>query len=108
DADVVLDQFRIGNYGVAACEAMAAGRLVVSHVTAQVRDHVRASSGKGRPVVEATPDTIEAVLRDVVARREHFRAEAARGPGSVADLPDGATAARVLAPFLGVEPHLGG
>lgn len=108
DADVVLDQFRIGNYGVAACEAMAAGRLVVSHVTAQVRDHVRASSGKDLPVVEATPDTIEAVLRDVVARRDHYVAVAQAGPGFVADLHDGATSARVLAPFLGVEPHLGG
>lgn len=108
DADIVLDQFRIGNYGVAACEAMAAGRLVVSHVTTQVRDHVRTMSSKDLPVVEATPETIETVLRDVVARRAHFRAVAAQGPGFVADLHDGATSARVLAPFLGAEPHLGG
>ncbi len=32
-ADIVLDQFPLGTYGVAACEALVAGRLVVSHVS---------------------------------------------------------------------------
>ena len=29
DTGIVLDQCRLGSYGVAACEAMAAGRVVV-------------------------------------------------------------------------------
>ena len=31
-ADIVLDQFALGGYGVAAVEAMASGRAVVGHV----------------------------------------------------------------------------
>jgi hypothetical protein len=43
-ADIVLDQFSLGIYGVATCEALAAGRVVVSHVGDQVREHVRTAT----------------------------------------------------------------
>lgn len=99
-ADVVLDQFRIGSYGVAACEAMAAGRVVVGHVTPEVRERVRRATGKELPVVEATPDTLRDVLVDVVARRERYRDLAADGPEFVAAVHDGALAAAALRPFL--------
>ncbi|MCT1477305.1 hypothetical protein [Microbacterium sp. p3-SID336] len=62
-ADVVLDQFRAGSYGVAACEAMAAGCVVVGQVSAQVRDTVRNRFATELPIVEADPSTLEAVLR---------------------------------------------
>ncbi|MEK8228013.1 hypothetical protein NKG05_20860 [Oerskovia sp. M15] len=74
-ADVVLDQFRLGSYGVAACEAMAAGRVVLGHVLPQVRDVVRSSTGLDLPVVETTADTIDAVLREL-------EADPLVGPGS--------------------------
>ena len=45
--DVVLDQFRVGSYGVAACEALAAGNVVVGHVSEQVRTSVHEKTGKG-------------------------------------------------------------
>jgi hypothetical protein len=64
-ADVVLDQFRLGSYGVAACEAMAAGAVVVGHVLEDVRAVVRESTGHDLPIVEATPDTIETVLMEL-------------------------------------------
>jgi hypothetical protein len=35
-ADVVLDQLRLGSYGVAACEAMAAGKAIVATATGAV------------------------------------------------------------------------
>ncbi|WP_133192836.1 glycosyltransferase [Microbacterium sp. TPD7012] len=95
-ADVVLDQFRVGDYGVAACETMAAGRLVLAHVTDQVRQEVERHASMPLPVVEATPDDIEAVLRDIVARREHYRAIAASGPAFVRRLHDGAFSREVL------------
>ncbi|KRC34184.1 hypothetical protein [Oerskovia sp. Root22] len=100
-ADVVLDQFRIGTYGVAACEAMAAGRLVVSHVDDQVRARASEARGMALPIIQATPDSLRDVLTDVVARREHFRSIAALGPTFVEDLHDGAASARALAGFLG-------
>lgn len=66
-ADVVLDQFRTGSYGVAACEAMAAGCVVVGDVSEQVRAEVHAASGTPLPVVEAQVDTLEDVLRGLSA-----------------------------------------
>ncbi len=68
--DVLLDQFRAGSYGVAACEAMAAGCAVVGQVSDQVRDVVRRSTGHVLPIVEADPGTLEQVLRDLAARED--------------------------------------
>ncbi len=79
EADVVVDQFRIGNYGVAACEAMAAGASS-SHVDDQVRSAARDASGLDVPIVEATPDTLSDVLRRIAGDREAFREVASRGP----------------------------
>ncbi|WP_147436199.1 glycosyltransferase [Mycetocola manganoxydans] len=99
-ADIVLDQFRIGSFGVAACEAMAAGRIVVGHVTAQAREYVEAQTGLELPIVEATPDSIEAVIRDICARPDHFRPNGARGRAYVESVHDGRFAADVLRGFL--------
>lgn len=101
DADIVLEQFALGMYSVTAVEAMAAGRLVIAHVHEQVRDHVREITGLEIPVVSATPDTLDAVLRDVRRNREHYQEIAARGPEFVDAVHNGDLAARVLAPFLG-------
>lgn len=62
-ADVVVDQFRIGAYGVAACEAMAAGCVVVGSVSEAIRDTVEDRSGRRLPLVQATPDTLGSALR---------------------------------------------
>src|SRR5690606_40455222 len=86
EADVVLDQLRIGNYGVAACEAMAAGRVVVSHVSEVVREHAREAAGADLPILEATADSLEQVLLDVLADRDRARALAAQGPAFVRTL----------------------
>lgn len=95
-ADIVLDQFRLGDYGVAACEAMAAGRLVVSHVSEQVRGVVAETSGLSLPIVEADLDGLESVLRDIVARRRRYADIAASGPAFVSAVHDGRMSARVL------------
>ena len=95
-ADIVLDQFRVGSYGVAACEAMAAGRVVVGSVLAEVRDLVRSTTGCELPLVEADPDSLERVLRDLVADRPAATRIAAAGPGFVAEVHDGTLSARRL------------
>lgn len=100
-ADVVLDQFSLGIYATTSIEAMAAGRLVIAHLHDQVRDHIHEVSGWHVPVVEATPETLEDVLRDVAARPDHYRAIAESGPAFVDAVHDGGLSARVLAPFLG-------
>jgi hypothetical protein len=102
-ADIVLDQFRIGNYGVAACEAMAAGRLVVSHVTQQVRDVVRESTGTSLPIIEADPITIADVVTEIATRPDAYREAARAGTEFVRKVHSGATSARVLADHLGLS-----
>ncbi len=101
-ADVVLDQFGLGIYATTSIEAMAAGRLVVAHLHDQVRDHIRAISGLDVPIVEATPDTIEEVLRDVAERTDHYRSIAASGPAFVDAVHGGRLSSEVLRSFLGV------
>ncbi|MCZ4300524.1 glycosyltransferase [Microbacterium oxydans] len=88
-ADVVLDQFRIGDYGVAACESMTSGRVVLAHITEQVRREVESHAGMALPIPDTTPDTLEQVLRDIVSRRDEYRAMARTGKDFVARLHNG-------------------
>lgn len=96
DADVVLDQFRVGDYGVAACESMASGRIVLTHVSEQVREEVERQAGIPLPIPRVTVDTLEETLRDVVARRDHYRAVAELGPEFVRRLHNGDFSRNVL------------
>lgn len=100
-ADIVLDQFSLGIYGVAACEALAAGRVVVSHVSDVVREIVRAETGHDLPVIEARAADLEKVLRRVVSDRAWAAGIAAQGPSFVADVHDGTRSREALSAFLG-------
>ena len=99
-ADIVLDQFRLGDYGVAACEAMAAGRVVIAHVNERTRAAVLEASGLSLPIVQSTTDEIEGVIRAIVADREHYRQVAQQGPHFVAAVHNGRRSAEVLGTFL--------
>jgi glycosyltransferase involved in cell wall biosynthesis len=98
-ADIVLDQFAIGSYGVLAVQAMAAGRVVLGHVMPDVRAAVPGEL----PVLEATPDRIADVIREVLADRDGARARAARSAAFAADVHDGRRAAAVLRDTLGLR-----
>lgn len=98
-ADIVLDQFALGSYGVATAEALAAGRLVVSHVSEQVRDALP----EPLPVVEANPDTLTDVLREVLRDRDAARATAARGAAYARSVHDGRRSAQVLREHFGIR-----
>ncbi|UOQ89835.1 hypothetical protein MUN74_02635 [Agromyces endophyticus] len=100
-ADIVLDQFRLGDYGVAACEALAAGRVVVGHVADPVRSAVSARTGLELPVVESAGADVERVLRRLVADPDGARAVAARGPAFVREVHDGRFSADAMSRFLG-------
>lgn len=99
-ADIVIDQLALGGYGVAACEAMAAGRVVLGHCTSAVRAHVRAATGVDLPIVEATADTLATVVRQMVDDRDKARTVADQGRQYVEAVHDGAAAAAALRPFL--------
>ncbi|MEL0626279.1 hypothetical protein V6245_04890 [Salinibacterium amurskyense] len=98
--DIVLDQFSLGIYGVAACEAMAAGRVVVSFVSDQVRDFVADATGLSLPIIDISPDAIEAEMRALLADRERMLEYASRGPEFVRTVHNGRLSASVLAEFL--------
>ncbi|QZY51171.1 glycosyltransferase family protein [Leucobacter tenebrionis] len=102
EADVVLDQFRVGDYGVAACETMAAGRVVLAHVSEQVREEVERQAGMPLPIPETTLDSVEEVLRDIASidGRERYRRIAAQGPEFVRRLHDGRFSRGVLMDFI--------
>lgn len=96
DADVVLDQFLLGSFGVAACEAMAAGCVCIAHVAPAVRERVRHASGHELPIVEATPDTLTDVLRALAADTEQRGRTQAAGRAYVDAVHDGTLSAEVL------------
>jgi hypothetical protein len=99
-ADIVIDQFTMGLYGVAACEAMAAGRVVVSFVGDTVRARVREMTGHELPIVEATPGTLVGVIEKILDDRDAARDTALAGPSFVREYHDGRQSAVALAPFL--------
>ena len=97
DADIVLDQFRLGSYGVAACEAMAAGRVVVGHVLPQVREAVERSFGLPLPIVEATLDTLGDVISSLIDDPARMQSIGISGIEFVAKVHTGESSAQVLA-----------
>lgn len=100
DADIVLEQFRIGDYGVAACEAMAAGRLVMGYVSASVAQVVESATGKELPVVASRASDLEATVRRAVEDRDWARSRAFEGPSFVEEVHDGAMSAKILRDFI--------
>lgn len=99
-ADIVLDQFALGSYGVAACEAMAAGRVVIGHVTSAVRDRVRTATGFALPIVECEADHIDEMLRDLATERGRLREIGRAGVRFVRAVHDGRISAQVLGPWV--------
>ena len=102
-ADIVLDQFALGSYGVAACEAMATGRLVMGHIEEATRAEVHERTGLELPIHEATIETLEAELRRAAAEPQQFELVRAAGPAFVEEVHDGRRSAAALASFLGVR-----
>ena len=96
-ADIVLEQFGAGAYGTTAVEAMAAGRVVVGYVLPAVRRAIEEVTGLEVPIVEATPDTLEAVLRELLADPERMRTIGARSAEFARTVHDGRLSARLLA-----------
>lgn len=97
-ADVVIDQLRAGSYGVAACEAMAAGCVVLGQVDFEVRERVGHLTGARLPIIETNPNTIEGDLRALAARAD-LSGVGAEGIAFVRRVHDGRLSAEVLRDF---------
>lgn len=90
DADIVVDQLRIGWYGVLAVEAMALGKPVVAYM--------RPDLPTGNvPVVNANPDTLTEALRKLVIDRETRQKLAHEGRAYFDRVHDSVAVAKVLA-----------
>lgn len=100
-ADVVIDQLALGSYGVLALQAMCAQRLVIGHVSERVRRRLPTDL----PIVEATADTLEEVLHDLMADAETANGYAQRGLDYARRYHSGRYAAGQLARFLGIDDH---
>lgn len=94
-ADIVIDQLAIGMHGVAAVEGMASGRVVLAHITDENRALL-----PDCPVIEANPETLEDVLRGLLADREAGRRAARAGQEYVREVHDGRRSVAVLAEHL--------
>jgi glycogen(starch) synthase len=101
EADIVVDQVSgIADYGVAACEAMAAGRIVVSHVATDVREQVRQRTGLELPIIEATPENVCETIIGIVDDHDPASVAASLGPAFVRQVHDGWLSAETLASFV--------
>lgn len=99
-ADIVLDQFLLGSYGVAACEAMAAGRVVVGNVTQAVRDEIMAQTRLALPIVQAEPHEIGDVVLELLEDPERIAEIGQASVAYVTAVHDGRMAARVISTGL--------
>ncbi len=98
--DVLVDQLLFGSYGVAAVEAMAAGRVTVGRMINAVRDRMPESPD----LLEADPESLYEVIASVRDRRDELRKRATAGVGFARRWHDGRVSAERLAPWLGVTP----
>lgn len=101
DADIVVDQLALGNVGVLAVEAMAAGRLVVGHATPAVRSRARELAGVDLPLLEADPTTFGDVIQEVLEDPGSYQHLARAGAAWARELHDGRRSVEVLREVLG-------
>lgn len=78
--DVLVDQLVSGGFGLTAIEGMALGLPVICYL----HDQVALADLANCPIIEANPETIEAVLRRLAADRTELVDAAARGRDYVA------------------------
>lgn len=99
-AEIVLDQFALGSYGVAAVEAMAASRVVVGHVRPEVRAHVLARTGHELPIVQARTSEVADVLADLAGDPERCVALGEAGRAFAHAVHSGTYSAEILSGYL--------
>jgi glycosyltransferase involved in cell wall biosynthesis len=74
-ADIVIDQLRIGACGYITIEAMALGKPVICYI----RDDLLKKYPEAFPVINANPDTITNVLKDVINKKNEWKQLGVKG-----------------------------
>jgi len=75
EADIVIDQLRIGSAGYLSTEAMALGKPVICYIREDLVDKYPA----GFPIVNANPDNITEVLENLITNPKKWKALGVRG-----------------------------
>ena len=101
-ADIVVNQVGIGGYGTVSVEAMLAGRIVVTQVWESARNTIRAQTGHGLPIVEATRETLEESVRNIVTSKEEYADLGQRSRDFALEVHSRENAARILRSFLSI------
>ncbi len=98
DCDIVIDQLRLGDYGITAVEAMSGGKVVVGHVADRVRQRIDGDV----PIVEASWHNLREVLEAVLENRDRVSDLSQAGRDYARRWHDGRASAAVLADFMGL------
>ena len=97
EADILIDGIVIGAYGVMSCQALAGGRLAIANLSQL------GPLGEKCPIVDASPGTLESVLRDLLADRESWKERAEAGREFVDTYHSGAYTAQTIKHFLDLD-----
>jgi glycosyltransferase involved in cell wall biosynthesis len=65
-ADLIIDQMLVGFYGLFSIESMAMGKPVICYIRQDIADYLPADT----PVINADPDTLFEVLKDILKAPE--------------------------------------
>jgi len=85
EADILVDQLRIGWYGVLSVEAMALGKAVVCYIRDDLLDNF---PKENRPFCIANPDTVTDRLRELIQDPQLRQGYADRGHEYCRDIHD--------------------
>jgi Glycosyl transferases group 1 len=87
-ADIVVDQLKVGWYGVFAIEGMALGKPVVTFLHDEAVERTERAFGVKVPIVSATEETLVERLRPLVESAEERRRIGAAGRAYVEQVHD--------------------
>lgn len=106
EAAIVIDQLGDPNYGSAAIEAMQLGKVVVGEVGEDVYKAVEMDTGLHLPVVHATRETLEQVIRDLASDPKRRREISLAGPKYISEVHSNERVASILSDqFLSGADH---
>ena len=66
EADIIIDQLRIGSYGLLAIEAMAMGKTVITFIS----DPMKEKYPKELPIISANPDNLKDRLEYLIINKD--------------------------------------
>ena len=100
-ADIVIDRFD-GVAGVASIEALAARRIVIANLAPWAYRKAETTP----PILHATPETLEALLRTISLERDNFPHDFEAGIVYARNWHDGSESVRRITKYLKPSRHL--